>query len=116
MAISSRLRYATTVAAGWAVLMSGCAAGVNSQSGKPAASKRPRAVATVNEICPISRLSVQHDAPVALYQGLAVGFCGPGCVSAWMMRTDTEKRELIAETASDPRLRMWGPPPRNPFR
>jgi len=96
--------------------MSGCAAGVNSQSGKPAASARPSAVITVNEICPISRLSVQRDAPVALYQGLAVGFCGPGCVSAWMMRTDAEKRELIAETASDPRLRMWGPPPKNPFR
>ena len=116
MVKSSRVRYATTVAAGWAVLLSGCAAGATSQSDKLAVSARPSAVVTVNDICPISRLSVQRDAPVALYQGLAVGFCGPRCVSAWMMRTDTEKRELIAETASDPRLRMWGPPPRNPFR
>ncbi len=113
--MSSRARYATMVAGGWVALMSGCVtSGVNSQSGKPAA--RPRAIVTVNDTCPISGRSIQPDAPVALYQGLGVGFCGRKCVRAWMARSDTEKRELIAGVASDPRLRNWGPPPRNPFR
>ncbi len=112
--MSSRARYATTVAAGWVVLLSGCATGVDAQSGNPAA--RPRTIATVNDTCPISGRSIQPHAPVALYQGLVVGFCGRKCVRAWMMRSDAAKRELIAGVASDPRLRNWGPPPRDPFR
>ena len=110
-------RFATAVALGFAVLMSGCATdkGANSQS-RYRASARPTAVDTVNTICPISGRAVQPHAPVALFQGMAVGFCGRGCPTAWMMRTDSQKRELIAGVASDPRVRAWGPPPRDPFR
>ncbi len=116
--MSSRARYAITGAVGWAVLMSGCATdgAANAHGGRQGPSARPTAVATVNTICPISGRAVQPDAPVALYQGLGVGFCGRKCVRTWMARSDTEKRELIAGVASDPRLRNWGPPPRNPFR
>ncbi len=118
MLLSSRVRKATTftLAVGWAVLMYGCAAGANSQRDKSVRSSRPTAVETINDTCPISGLPVRSNAPVAFYQGLAVGFCGKGCVRPWMMRSDQEKRELIAQVASDARTRAWGPPPRNPFR
>ena len=116
-----RTRYLTTltsVAVAWAVLMSGCATGdgANAHSGQRRASARPTAVGTVNTICPISGRAVRPDAPVALFQGAAIGFCGPRCPRAWMMRSDAQKRELIAGVASDPRVRVWGPPPRDPFR
>lgn len=115
--MSSRARYAATVVVGWAVLMSGCATDKGADAhGRHRPSARPTAVRTVNTICPISGRAVQPGAPVALFQGMAIGFCGPKCPSAWMMRNDTAKRELIAGVASDPRVRVWGPPPRDPFR
>ncbi len=76
----------------------------------------PSADGPVNNVCPISGRSVQPNAPVALYQGLEVGFCSRSCPRTWMMQSDTQKRQLIAEVALNPRLKTWGPPPRNPFR
>ena len=117
MVIHSRARITTfALAVGWAVLMSACAAGEKVRSEPSARSSRPTSVQTVNSTCPISGRPVEPDAPVALFQGLAIGFCGKGCVRPWMMRSDYEKRQLIAQVASDPRMRQWGPPPRNPFR
>ena len=108
----------------WLVLMSGCAAGpsgvertASEPSAPPAAgSGRPRAMPTVNEVCPITARPVQPHAPVALYQGLALGFCSRECVRPWMDLPDREKRRRIGAVAPYEQLRRRGPPPRDPFR
>ena len=122
--LSSRVRLAIAAAAGWAVIMSGCATGAKAQSGRSVAVGRSsarspapsRAIDTINDICPISGRPVQPNGPVALYQGLEVGFCSRKCVRPWITLSDGDKRKLIAKVASDARMRNWGPLPRNPFR
>ncbi len=119
MMASVRARYALAVAAGFAVLMAGCATAMKAD---PATARSPRparprrTVNTVNDVCPISGLEVDPHAPVALYQNVAVGFCGPRCVREWMMLTDKEKRRRIGTVTLNPRMRSWGRIPRDPFK
>ncbi len=117
---SVRLRYAlAVVAAGWAVLVAGCATAMQVES-EPVASARPerrtRTVDTINDVCPITGFAVDPHGPAALYRNVAVGFCSPSCVRPWMMLTDKEKRQRIGNVTLNPRMKNWGRIPRDPFR
>ena len=93
-------------AAGLLALMAGCVSIGSGRRTHHGASVSAAVSAPVpqtdNRICPLTGLPVDPGAPVADYRGYEVGFCGNGCVVAWGLMTDSEKRQLVASVIRVP--------------
>ena len=93
-------------AAGLLALMSGCASTGSGRRTHRATSFSAAVSApvrqTANRICPLTALPVKASAPIAKFRGYEVGFCGNGCVVAWGLMTDSEKRQLVASVIRVP--------------
>ncbi len=64
----------------------------------------------------MSGLPVGDDGGVAMYRNAVVGFCCRRCVEPWMLLSDREKRQILAEIAPNTELSFRTTPRRNPFR
>ena len=51
----------------------------------------------VNSMCPMSGKNLKADCPTSTWKGETVGFCGPGCKSAFDNQTPAEKDAEVAK-------------------
>lgn len=96
--MSTKLRHVAIVAGTLVALgLTGCA---NSKSSNKsdAQSAKNASMGVVNTHCAMRPGSpVNPDAPTAEWKGQKVGFCCPGCLSAWNKLDDAQKAEHLAK-------------------
>ena len=50
----------------------------------------------VNSACPMSQKALSADCPKSTWDGVTLGFCGPGCKAAFDNQTPAEKNAEVA--------------------